>query len=78
MTVEIASVTRQSEDTFQVRWHETVFENGRRQHRQSFTANVAVAFLPPDTPRQIQVNPLGLMITAIYLQPDYAKAESAP
>ena len=77
VTVEIASVTRQSEDTFQVRWHETGFKNGQRQHRQSFTANVAVAFLPPDTPRQIQINPLGLMITAIYLQPDYTKAESA-
>ena len=77
VTVEIASVTRQSKDSFQIRWHETTFTDGRQQKRQSYTANVAVDFLPPETPRQIQINPLGLMITSIFLQPDFTTEESA-
>ncbi|MEM8950141.1 MAG: VirB8/TrbF family protein [Pseudomonadota bacterium] len=77
VTVEIVSVTRQSQKTFQVRWQETVFADGHRQGRQRFTANVTVDFLKPTTPRQIQINPLGLMITEIYVQPDVATAESA-
>jgi len=77
VTVEIASVTRQSQQTFQVRWHETVFEDGHQSDRHSFTANVSIDFLTPTTPRQIQANPLGLMITEIYIQPDYAAAERA-
>lgn len=75
VTVDIASVTRQSEKSFQVRWQETRFENGHRQGGQSFTANIAVAFLKPTTPRQIQINPIGLMITEIYVQPDFETAE---
>ena len=77
VTVEIASVTRQSKDSFQIRWRETTFTDGRQQKRQSYTANVAVDFLPPETPRQIQINPLGLMITSIFLQPDFTTEESA-
>lgn len=77
MTVEIASVTRQSADSFQIRWRETTFTNGRQREWQSYTANVAVDFLPPETPRQIQINPLGLMITSIFLQPDFTTEEGA-
>ena len=77
VSVEIASVTRQSDKAFQVRWTETSFREGQRRRLQSYTANIAVDFLPPETPRQIQVNPLGLMITSIYLQPDFTKEESA-
>ena len=33
VTVEIVSVTRQSPDTFQVRWHETAFEGGHQSGR---------------------------------------------
>ena len=77
VTVEIASVTRHSKESFQIRWRETTFTDGRQQKRQSYTANVAVDFLPPETPRQIQINPLGLMITSIFLQPDFTTEESA-
>ena len=75
MTVDITSVTRQSDKSFQVRWRETLFESGRRHGQQSFTANISVAFLKPTTPRQIQVNPIGLMITEIYVQPDFETGE---
>jgi len=77
VTVEISSVTRQSDKSFQVRWREVIFEGGQRRGQQNFTANISVAFLKPTTPRQIQVNPIGLMITEIYVQPDYETAERA-
>ena len=75
VTVEIASVTRQSSETFQVRWHETKFADGFQISRESFTANISVDFIRPNTPRQIQTNPLGLMITQIYVQPDFVSTE---
>jgi type IV secretion system protein VirB5 len=74
VSVEVASVTRQSEDSFQVRWAETLFREGQARSRQSYTANLTFAFVRPSEPRQIQVNPLGLMITGIYLQPDFQDA----
>ena len=77
VTVEIQSVTRQSPKSFQVRWQETVFRAGHRQRQQRFTANIAIDFLEPTTPRQINVNPLRLMITSIYVQADYTTVESA-
>jgi len=77
IAVEITSVTRQSETSFQVRWMETRFERGQIQGRQSFTANLGIAFIAPTEPRQIQINPLGLMITSIHLQPDVAVANES-
>ena len=77
VTVEVQSVIRQSSKSFQVRWQETVFHAGNRQRQQRFTANIAIDFLEPTTPRQIKVNPLGLMITSIYVQADYTSVESA-
>jgi type IV secretion system protein VirB5 len=76
VAVAVASVTRQSEDSFQVRWTETLYREGQARSRQSYTANLAIAFIAPKEPRQIQVNPLGLMIASIHLQPDFQ--ESAP
>ena len=77
VAVDITSVTRQSDKSFQVRWRETLFESGHRRSERSFTANMSVAFLKPTTPRQIQVNPIGLMITEIYVQPDFEIVERA-
>ncbi|MEM8951055.1 MAG: VirB8/TrbF family protein [Pseudomonadota bacterium] len=77
IAVEITSVTRQSETSFQVRWVETRFERGQIRGRQSFTANIGTAFIAPTEPRQIQINPLGLMITSIHLQPDVAVANES-
>ena len=77
IAVEITSVTRQSETSFQVRWVETRFERGQIQGRQSFTANLGIAFIASTEPRQIQINPLGLMITSIHLQPDVAVANES-
>lgn len=78
VSVEIASVTRQSEDSFQVRWSETLFREGQRRRLQSYTANLGIAFIDPNEARQIQINPLGLMITSIYVQPDFQDPDPRP
>ena len=74
ISADVASVTRQWNDSFQVRWTETRFRDGQQQGRQSYTANITIAFIAPTEPRQIRINPLGLMITSIFLQPDYQTA----
>ena len=76
VSVEVASVTRQSDDSFQVRWTEILFREGQARHRQNYTANLGIAFIDPKEPRQIQINPLGLMITSIYVQPDFQDSNS--
>jgi type IV secretory pathway TrbF-like protein len=76
-TIEIASMTRRSGKCFRARWKETRFENGHRQVQQGFTANTAAAFLKPTAPRQIQANPIGLMIAEMYVQPDFETAKSS-
>lgn len=74
ITVEISSIVRQSKDTFQARWIETAFRNGAQSRQKKLTANIGVSFLNPSTPRQIQTNPMGIMIDQIFIEPDYVTA----
>ncbi len=70
-TVDVRSVTRQSAETFQVRWLETAFENGVRQETLAYTANISIKIESPRNKRDLFVNPMGLYITAFYLNSDY-------
>ncbi len=70
-TVDVRSVTRQSDETFQVRWLETAFENGARQKAQAYTANISFKIEKPRNKRDLFLNPIGLYITALYVNSDY-------
>jgi type IV secretion system protein VirB5 len=70
-TVEVRSVTRQSDQTFQVRWLETAFENGTQQETQAYTANITFKIEKPRNRRDLFLNPIGLYITALYVNRDF-------
>lgn len=70
-TVDVRSITRQSGDTFQARWIETTYKDGRPLGTKSYTGNFTIKVENPRNPRDIFVNPVGLYITALYVQPDF-------
>lgn len=71
-TVEVRSITRQSDDTLQARWIEKTYKNGQLAGTKSFTGNFTIKVETPRNAQDIFVNPIGLYITALYVQPDFA------
>jgi type IV secretion system protein VirB5 len=65
VSVQITSVVRASERSFQVAWTEQVFERGSRVATERWTAILTVTLRPPRTAEALRANPLGLFITAI-------------
>ena len=62
VTVDVISIVRSSEDSFEVRWRETNFRNGAQLGSQSFTASLAIITKPPTDAQTLHRNPLGLYV----------------
>jgi type IV secretion system protein VirB5 len=65
VSVQITSVVRASETSFQVKWIEQVFERGTWARTERWTAILSVVMQPPRTAEQLRKNPLGLFVNAI-------------
>ena len=65
VTVEIASVVRSSDDSFELRWRETEFLQGVRQASRTHTAVLSIIVDPPRDEATLQVNPLGIYVHGI-------------
>jgi type IV secretion system protein VirB5 len=61
-TVDVVSVVRVSDDTFQARWIERTFENSAFTNTQRFTALVTIVIDPPRDAATLRKNPLGIFI----------------
>ena len=62
VTVDVISIVRSSEDSFEVRWRETNFRNGAQLGSQTFTASLAIITKPPTDAQTLHRNPLGLYV----------------
>ena len=62
VTVDVISIVRSSEDSFEVRWRETNFRNGAQLGTQTFTASLAIITKPPTDAQTLHRNPLGLYV----------------
>lgn len=62
VTVDITSIVRASEDSFDIRWRETLYQNGAPGISQNFTAVLSVIIKPPSDPQTLHKNPLGLYV----------------
>jgi type IV secretion system protein VirB5 len=75
-TVEVSSVVRVSDDSFQVRWRETTYANGGvkdvRQHTGLFTLIIQA----PTDAETLRANPLGLYIRALNWGQDLTTGET--
>lgn len=65
VSVQVASVVRASDRSFQVDWIETAFEHGARTGTTRWTGILAVTTRTPRSAETLRRNPLGIYIDAI-------------
>jgi type IV secretion system protein VirB5 len=65
VSVQVTSVVRASDSSFQVKWTEQVFERGSLARTERWTAILTVVMQTPRTAEQLRRNPLGLFVNAI-------------
>lgn len=65
VSVEITSVVRASDASFQVKWVETAYDRGSLAGTSHWTAILTVTVKPPRNAETLRKNPLGLYVDAI-------------
>ena len=65
VTVQISSVTRASESSFNVRWTETRFVNGALDRTELWNAVVSTVLQTPRTEQRVRKNPLGIYVNGL-------------
>ena len=65
VTVQINSVVRASDSSFQVRWSEHRFVNGAAAGIERWTAVVSIVLQTPRTERRLRRNPLGIYVNGL-------------
>ncbi|RWD52303.1 MAG: conjugal transfer protein TrbF [Mesorhizobium sp.] len=65
VSVQITSVVRASENSFQVKWTEQVYERGSLASTTRWTAILTLVIRPPGNADQLRKNPLGVFVNAI-------------
>ena len=65
VTVELSSVVRASDDSFQVRWNERRYVNGSSAGLERWTAVISVVLQPPRSEEKLRRNPLGIYVNGL-------------
>ncbi len=65
VAVEVTSVVRVSDASFQVRWIERAYVNGSPATTERWTAVLSVVLQPPRTEERLRKNPLGIYVTGL-------------
>ena len=65
VSVEVESVVRVSDASFQVRWVEQHYTDGALSATERWTAVLSLIVQPPRTEQQLRRNPLGIYITGL-------------
>lgn len=65
VSVQVTSVVRASDRSFQVKWIETAYERGSLVGTSRWTAILTVMVRPPSSAEALRKNPLGLYVEAI-------------
>jgi len=76
VSVQIVSVVRASERSFQVKWSERVYERGSLASSSRWTAMLTVAVRTPKSAEALRKNPLGLFVEAIDWSREYEAVET--
>jgi len=64
-TVEVVSVVRVSDKSFQARWIEKTYEQGALREAKRFTGIFSIVRQPPRDAARLRTNPLGLYIASL-------------
>ncbi len=62
VNVDVTSVVRASDNSFELRWTEKTYANGQFEKLERFTAHLTVILSPPRTAEALHKNPLGLYV----------------
>lgn len=65
VSVQVTSVVRASDRSFQVKWTETEYERGSLAGTSRWTAILTIVMRPPASAEALRKNPLGLYVDAI-------------
>jgi type IV secretion system protein VirB5 len=65
VSVEVTSVVRASDRSFEVKWTESEFDRGNLAGTSHWTAILSVTMRPPASAEELRKNPLGLYVDAI-------------
>lgn len=65
IAVEVTSVVRASEQSFQVHWIERTYTNGSPTSTERWTAVVSIVLQPPRTEERLRRNPLGIYVNGL-------------
>ena len=65
IAVEITSVVRASENSFQMRWAERRYANGSASGIERWTAVLSIVLQPPRTEERLRRNPLGIYVNGL-------------
>ena len=70
VTVDITSIVRSSDDSFEVRWREKSFRGGAHLTTQTFTASLSIITIAPTDAETLHRNPLGLYVHGLHWSKD--------
>lgn len=65
VTVQVTSVVRASDNSFQARWTERRYVNGAAAGLERWTAVISIVLQPPRTEEKLRRNPLGLYVNGL-------------
>jgi type IV secretion system protein VirB5 len=74
VSVQVTSVVRASDKSFQVKWTETAYERGSQSGSARWTAILTVVTKPPASADVVRKNPLGIYVDAV----DWSREFDAP
>ena len=78
VSVEVTSVVRASESSFQMRWIERSYANGAPSGTERWTAVVSVVLQPPRTEERLRRNPLGIYVNGLSWSREFDATEGTP
>jgi len=70
VTVDVTSIVRSSEDSFEIRWREKSFRGGALLGAQTYTASLSIITKAPTDAETLHRNPLGLYIHGLHWSKD--------
>jgi len=76
VSIDIASIVRSSDDSFDVRWRETTYLSGVQQGQNTYTAVLSIVIDPPRDEATLHRNPLGTYVHGINWSRDLISTSS--
>jgi type IV secretion system protein VirB5 len=65
VAIEVTSVVRASDTSFQLRWIERIYQNGSLNSTERWTAILSIVLQPPKDVARIRKNPLGIYVDSL-------------